>query len=505
MHYDQLFSTVLLIACIATTLSTKAGTAQDVRLVEEQDGNRLVQVLHLTVSPSAENVPAFRYRLTTLPQQTIPGNAATHYLRSFGENSLEAPWKSIIEKFGDDVHDWYNLDTAAADVPWEKARQAARRFDHYIENLLRRASLCRECDWGLAEEELSGMETIEFLLPSIQQTRTISRMLALRTRVAIHDREFQKAIDHLRMNYQLGQDVSRMKFLVCDLVGIAEVGIAHQGMAELIATPESPNMYWALAELPEPLIDIRDSVRLEMSVGLRLLPELQGVESAEHTTEEWNRLLQQFISTFSKSQEIIGMQGNSKSGAQDWHTKLQAAGLITLGYAGARARLSALGYTDDQLATMPAAQVMLVDIVTDYRRMANEFEKTLYVAPDQIPGVARRAEQLLEDQPGFTRMGQVLAGMLLPAIQQVRMAQLRIDSQRRALMTVEALRMYAAEHGRFPESLDDITQAPVPLDPMTQQPFRYELKDGRAIIAASDIQPHHAWSRIKITLSDDGE
>ncbi len=475
---------------------------QDVRLSEDATDNRSGQVVQLKVTPAAEPVPAFRYRLTTPPHQTIPGNAATHYLRSFGENSLAGPWQTLAEKFGDELHEWYRLETPTADIPWEKARAASEAFDHYVDHLLRRASRCRVCDWGLAEEDLSGMETVEFLLPSVQQTRTISRVLALRTRVALHDRAFDRAIDHLRMNYQLGHDVSQMKFLVCDLVGIAETGIAHQGMLELIATPGSPNMYWALAELPDPLIDIRDSVRLEMSVAIRLIPELKDVDQAEHTPEEWNRLLTSFVTSVHRANQLLQSPGGEGGPQKDWQANLHAAGLLTLGYPGARARLKDMGYPDEQLARMPAAQVVLLDVVRDYTRLANEFEKSLYVAPHQIPAVARQAEHRLAEQAGPTRMGQVLANMLLPAIQNVRQAQMRVDWQRRALMALEALRMYAAEHGRFPQSLDDVTQAPVPLDPLTQQPFEYEWNDGTAIIRTSQAVPQNAWLRIEATLTE---
>ena len=50
------------------------------------------------------------------------------------------------------------------------------------------------------------------------------------------------------------------------------------------------------------------------------------------------------------------------------------------------------------------------------------------------------------------------------------------------LRTVEALRMYAAEHGRWPEKLEDIKAVPVPNDPFTEKPFEYAVKDGVALL-----------------------
>ena len=42
--------------------------------------------------------------------------------------------------------------------------------------------------------------------------------------------------------------------------------------------------------------------------------------------------------------------------------------------------------------------------------------------------------------------------------------------------------MYAAAHdGRLPEKLSDLT-VPVPVDPITGQPFAYQLEDDTAVI-----------------------
>src|SRR5439155_21045324 len=53
----------------------------------------------------------------------------------------------------------------------------------------------------------------------------------------------------------------------------------------------------------------------------------------------------------------------------------------------------------------------------------------------------------------------------------------RLDQRLALLRCVEALRMYAAEHdGKLPEKLDDVG-VPLPPDPYTGKPFRYE-RDG---------------------------
>ena len=74
--------------------------------------------------------------------------------------------------------------------------------------------------------------------------------------------------------------------------------------------------------------------------------------------------------------------------------------------------------------------------------------------------------------------------MALPSVQSSLLAAVRIDRQLDALQCIEAVRIYAANHQGFPGRLEDITEAPVPMDPMTGQPFGYRVEGDRATLTA---------------------
>jgi len=79
----------------------------------------------------------------------------------------------------------------------------------------------------------------------------------------------------------------------------------------------------------------------------------------------------------------------------------------------------------------------------------------------------------------------LFADALMPSSTSVRHAQARLDQRIALLRHVEALRLYAAEHkGTLPAKLTDIS-VPLPDDPITGKPFRYELKDGAAHVRGS--------------------
>jgi hypothetical protein len=73
----------------------------------------------------------------------------------------------------------------------------------------------------------------------------------------------------------------------------------------------------------------------------------------------------------------------------------------------------------------------------------------------------------------------------IPALLKVRRAQARLEQRIALLRHVEALRMYAAEHGgELPKQLSDIT-VPLPDDPFTGKPFRYSVEGNTAHVRGS--------------------
>ncbi len=80
-----------------------------------------------------------------------------------------------------------------------------------------------------------------------------------------------------------------------------------------------------------------------------------------------------------------------------------------------------------------------------------------------------------------------------------------MDRDLAILRCVEAIRMYAANHkGKLPESFNDITKVPVPLNPITNKPFEYILENDKAIIQSllpiekKGIISPHQWKNMNV-------
>jgi hypothetical protein len=66
---------------------------------------------------------------------------------------------------------------------------------------------------------------------------------------------------------------------------------------------------------------------------------------------------------------------------------------------------------------------------------------------------------------------------------------------------VEALRLYAAAHeGRLPATLDQITEVPVPLDPVSGRAFDYRLNGDTAVLTSAEKGIVNPDTQFEITI-----
>jgi hypothetical protein len=487
-------------AALASTCGAPKAARAEVAVDQQTTDAGTLVVYRLTVTPAPEPTPPLRHRLAVREIELQPGNAATHYLRAFPEGGFEGKLKRMVDKYGEAFHDWYSLsEVPLKALPLDKAREAAASFDGVIDHFIAPATLRRQCDWGWGIEDMRGPEIFEFLLPEINASRSVSRVLALRARVAIAEGDYDRAIDQLRMNYRLGQHVGSQPLLVCGLVGIAEASIANQQVIELMGAKDSPNLYWALAELPQPMVSIRKAVQFEMSMGMRIFPFLLDAETANHAPQEWARMMAQAMSE-------VGRLSDADAGPNRVPFELRQSAVAALSlpmYPAAKQRLIESGMDAGQVEAMPVGQVIAVDAAREYRRVADEIEKSMYIPYH----VARQRElQVLFVDPPMAAVwrgyGYVLARLLLPAVEAARSAETRLEWQMHALQVIEALRMHAAQSGSLPVSLDEIQLVPVPSNPATNQPYQYHLDGKTAVLELpfSDGFSGIAW-RFEITLA----
>jgi hypothetical protein len=248
--------------------------------------------------------------------------------------------------------------------------------------------------------------------------------------------------------------------LIADLVGIAIATLTITPLEDMLSQPGCPNLYWALTDLPSPLVTMDkgwEGERMLISAELKLLDQ-----NAPMTTEQLKKLIAHidFLRQFDETNP-------KKKSTRAWLTERNKD---EMQIQAARRRLVEVGFSEERLARFPTDQVLLLDAVRDYEVMRDESLKLMKLPTWQVETRIREIKPPKE----------CLFGFLVPVFQKVRRAQGRLEQRIALLRHVEALRMYAADHeGKLPEKLSDCP-VPLPDDPFTGKPFRYR-KDGDTV------------------------
>jgi hypothetical protein len=415
-------------------------------------------VIKLTVQPAAPPRPALKYQLLPELREMNPGNPIQAYMKCFGEQNNFYHTKQAI----DDREKWQTM--PLNELPLGELR-------NYGGSSLRQADLAARLDtpdWQMLLQ--MKKEGFWMLLPDVQQLRELAAALKVRFRAEVAERRFDDALITAKTTFALGRHLGEHPTFIGNLVGIAIVFVGIGPLDEMLQQPGCPNLYWALTDLPNPLIDIRKGAQ-----GDRLLAiaEFALIDEAEPMTEA------QLARAVEKARELVKL-ANANDGAKpnegpkrDATAWLESRTKDAAHVKAARQRLVEYGLSEERVNKFPPLQVVLLD------------EKRAFevVRDEQIKGRALptwQYEELAAARP--PQDGESLFGHLEAAFIKVRRAQARLEQRIGLLRHVEALRMYAAENdGKWPARLADV-KVPLPVDPFTGKPFIYKLDGQTAVI-----------------------
>ena len=360
--------TILLATIVACGLGRVASAQATITNVG--DGAEL-PVVKITSVPQAEPDPPLKYQLTPAYSKLQPGNAATSYYRAV----VLLP-RAEKQQFGDEQSKW--LDMALTEFPKEEARKWLGAYVSVVEEL-HTATVRESCDWNHRPRELKGMATIAFLLPELQEARSLGRVLRVKARLEIAEGQFDQALSTITMGYRLAENTAQSPILISDLVGIAIAQMMNDSLRDFIEAG-GPNLYWALAGLPNPLVDIRPALQQEMNLPVQMFPFLEDPENATHTPEQWRQIIA----------DSMQQLANLDSVSRDFLAQTMATGLILAGYAAAKQQLIESGMDPAKVEAMPVGQVVAIQSAKAYRKVYQESLKwTLHPLLAVVPADAR--------------------------------------------------------------------------------------------------------------------
>jgi hypothetical protein len=401
-------------------------------------------LIRLDVQAARAPAPALRYLLLPELKEMEPGNPIYNYLKCCMEQQAFLFDKEAFERREE------LLAMPLSELP-------ARDLQDYGRSALSQADWAARLDnpdWQiLLKLKEDGIGT---LLPDVQQMRGLARALQVRFRAEVALGRFEGALRTAKTMFAMARHLGEHPTFIGNLVGIAIASIAIGPLEEMLQQPGCPNLYWALTSLPHPLVSMEKGSVGERLIVVSLFRDLD--DGAPMSPDQ----LKKFIAGVDK---VLGDEEPIKSakGVQGW---LNARNKDAAKVDAARRRLVENGLPEERVARFPADQVLLLDEKLEYEIRRDDVMKT-FVFP------LLQAEAMAANQP--KRPPALFADALVPATKAVRRAEARLVQRIGLLRHVEALRLYAAEHdGKLPAKLSEVS-VPLPDDPFSGKPFRYEL------------------------------
>ena len=409
-------------------------------------------LVRLNVSPAPTPKPALRYLLLPELLEMNPGNPIQSYMKCFMEQ----------QKFFFDKEAFERREKLLTMPLKELPAQELKEYGW---------SPLSQADWAARLD----IPDWQFLLPirkdgvsvgipDVQEMRTLARALKVRFRAEIALGRFDDALKTAKTMFAMSRHLGEHLVFVSDLVGISIAFVAIGPLEEMLEQPGCPNLYWALSNLPVPLVAIDKATQGER-VGI--MAEFNDLDDRAPMSAEQ---LKKFIAHTST---ILGEPGKLRiAEALDARAKDEKIVIA------ARRRLVEHGLPEERLLRFPAHQVILLDEKREYEVRRDDTMKLMNLPMWQVQSLAADVEKA-------NKAPTVFAEALVEGIYNVRKSQARLDQRIALLRHVEALRLHAAEHnGSFPAKLSDVS-VPLPDDPFTGKPFRYELMGTTAHLRGS--------------------
>jgi hypothetical protein len=419
--------------------------------------DQTIQLRSLTLSPMPEAREALKYRLSPRAYELQNTNAAILYQSA-------AAWcpEGDDDDLDDKIDQW--RDMPIKDLPRDDVLAALGRFRASFRSIELATSRGR-CEWDMPMEEGFSM-----LLPSLSTFRKMAFALSVKTRLQVADGQTDEALATITHGLAMGRGIAQGPTLVQDLVGISISAMMFKNTSELMGSPNAPNLYWALTELAVPYVDFRQSMGYEYDMMYWEIPELRDLEGETLSEAQASALVGKTFKRFSDAglgeQEFLGLLPMA------W---------VMLHYADAKLFLTDRGMAASRFEAMPAAQAVILYQFKEFREVRDSVFKWLALPYSQYRVHAEQHNKAIRtvSQRGSKTN---LFAMYLPGLSRCRFLGARLCRDIDILRVIEALRLHAAANqGAFPKTLDEVTLVPIPVDPVSGQPFVYTYRGSRHV------------------------
>ena len=196
------------------------------------------RVVELTLHPAKAAESAQKYQLLPKPEEQSDSDALPLY-----KEAIESlPKNNLMEK----ISQWRR--TPLDELPIKQVQSTLQQFKTTLQ-LVQKAAKCKQCQWSVLEDVTPPMELLgEF--------RKLATILAVQTRLLITEGKYDQAIGTIQIGLAMAKHLGEAPTLVQGITGVAIGALMLNQVEAFIQVPDAPNLYWALRDLPKPLVDL---------------------------------------------------------------------------------------------------------------------------------------------------------------------------------------------------------------------------------------------------------
>lgn len=448
-------------------------------LVEQSEGEQPQERVawdaprKLRLTPAAEPTPALKYRFWIPPVERQAGDVKTHLDRAIMMSLQDDRRQELAEEYAE-------ISTKLYGDSDERIKPSDEVLEQVRQHLGKQADVLKQLHYALSLDTVDrdyvlrdrrGRDFFVFNLPDIQSMRHMARLLQLECQLAVAEGRYDDAIATVRDGYRIAETtvLAGEQTIVCQLVSIAIIGLMNSEVELIAQQASSPNLYWALASLPsEQFFSIRAAFEGESMGTLQTMFPWDIDQEATNETQAEERLCDLI------EQASTSMAPSSAEVDATDRSQYRAVAALTVILFADRARQELdqplIGNCQAVLEWAQSDFISTRDSIFKWMLLPVQ-ERRVY--EDRVDARMQALGGAFPDSPG-----KVLAGLILPAVQAADAAAQRSQRQHAFLVTLEALRAYAAENnGELPESLDNLYPLPAWSDPTTGKPFTYRRTD----------------------------
>jgi hypothetical protein len=482
-----------MVLCLAASVVAAPAT-----LAQPAAGAKLPELTALELTPASAPVPALKYQLLPDSAELKSGNAAVAYRRA----AKLLKDLAIDEARSLKMLDWTEASVKdAADGKFlsrEETRALAKSCQGVLDELAQ-ASTYAHCEWELPRPKEGLTAAVDRFVKQgdFYEINHLASIADFCARVDILDGKYDRALRTLRSGLTLGRHIGHGPTLMHALIGVATAQRTADRLQEWVASPGAPNLYWALATLPRPFIDLRHALRGEQLLAANEYPEFHNLDAGPLSDKEIETRVRQARQRLDRSLDQMGKVVDSKRPPAQGLKRLPAVDVDNL-YPAAKKSLLAQGVKREELDAMPRLQVVALAAARHCQRLQDDIYKWMYLPYSQgREGLRQTIKRAQAGQPAEADL--LPCHLFLPQFESIYLAPGLAERRLAALCCLEAIRLSAAKQGgMLPTTLAEM-DVPIPLNPFTGRAFEYRLSDGAAVLFApplTDAMPVTAFHLI---------